>query len=363
MTSSNQKKALILPILVFIILAIIDLKVLSKNEWNPRTFILETPKDIPATQEWGVGYDGRFTYILAARPWGTVEGLDQPAFRYQRIVFPLLVRILSLNNPTLVPWLMIIINLVATVIVCGTLAWLLKQRGASPWLSLTVIFSLAYLLTIRMDLNEPLALGLGLLGWVLYEKDKLTLAIILFALGGLTKEIGLLFPIALSLWEALNKNWRRSLALGVGSIAPYIIWYGILYNWFGISQVQVDKSQPILIPFWGIRYLGDPYSQLVVGIWVLVPTMVAGILAARDLWKVKKNRSGRDALLVLSHVCLVAFLPGPTWVDPIAILRMGLGLHITILVWLAGARPRLIPYAVALWVPSALLLLFIPNMF
>ena len=213
-----------------------------------------------------------------------------------------------------------------------------------------------------MDLNEPLALGLALLGWVLYEKDELTLAIIMFALSGLTKEIGLLFPVSLALWEALNKNWRRGLALGVGSVAPYIIWYGILFNWFGISQIQVDKSHPVLIPFWGIRYLTDPYSQLVVGLWVLLPALIAGILATRELWLVRNSRSGRDGLLVLSHVCLIGFLPQPTWVDPIAILRMGLGLHITILVWLAGARPRLLPYAVALWLPSTLVLLFVPNM-
>ena len=69
-----------------------------------------------------------------------------------------------------------------------------------------------------------------------------------------------------------------------------------------------------------------------------------------------------DSLLVLSHVCLIAFLPWPTWEDPIALLRMALGLHITILVWLAGARPRFLPYAVALWLPSSLVLLFVPNM-
>ncbi len=358
----SNKQLLAVCILAVLVLVALDAKVLSDHGWNPRAFILETPKDIPATQEWGVGYDGRFTYILAARPWGTVEGLDQPAFRYQRIVFPLLVRILSLNNPQLVPWLMILVNLAATLLVCGALAYLLKQRGASPWLTLSVIFSLAYLLTIRMDLSEPLALGLALLGWVFYEKDRLALAIVLFALSGLTKEVGLLFPLSIAIWEALNKNWRRSVAIAVGSVAPYIIWYGFLSYWLGISQGQIEKSYPVLIPFWGIRYLSEPYSRLLVGLWVLLPALIAGIFAARDSWVVKTTRSGRDALLVLIHIGLLAFLPQPTWVDPIAILRMGLGLHITVLVWLAGIRPRYLPYAVALWAPSALVLLFVPNM-
>ena len=186
---------------------------------------------------------------------------------------------------------MILVNLAATALVCGALAYLLKQRGASPWLTLSVIFSLAYLLTIRMDLSEPLALGLALLGWVFYEKNRLALAIVMFALSGLTKEVGLLFPLSIALWEASNKNWRRSMALGVGSVAPYIIWYGFLSYWLGISQDQVEKSYPVLIPFWGIRYLSEPYSRLLVGLWVLLPALIAGIFAAAILWVVKSTRS------------------------------------------------------------------------
>jgi hypothetical protein len=346
-----------------LLLALFEVKVLSSHSWNPRAFILERSKEIPFSQGWGIGYDGQFTYTLATNPWGSVENLDQPAYRYQRIFFPLLARFLGWSNSQAVPWAMLQINLAAAALAGGALAWLLKQRGASPWLSLTVIFSLGYMLTIRMDLNEPLALGLALLGWLLYEKDRLALAIVLFALSGLTKEIGLVFPIALALWEALNKHWKRSVALGVGSVAAYIVWYIILFNWLGFSPHQIEQSRLILIPFLGVQYLKEPNSQLIVGLWVLLPALLAGLLSALDLRGEINNRSGRDAILVLSHIALIAFLPRLTWEDPIAVLRMALGLHITVLVWLAGARPRFLPYAVALWLPSSLVLLFVPNLF
>jgi hypothetical protein len=345
-----------------LLLALFDLKVLSSHNWDPRAFILERSKEIPFSQKWGVGYDGQFTYLLATNPLGSTEGIDEPAYRYQRIIFPIVVRILSLNNPSVIPWMMIIINLAAAALACSALAWLLKQRGASPWLSLTVIFSLGYLLSVRMDLNEPLALALALLGWVLYERDKLALAILLFALSGLTKEVGLIIPIALSIWEGLNRNWKRCFAIGIGSIAPYLIWYGFLVSWFGVSQSQMDMSRPILIPFWGLHYLTDPPSQLIVWIWVMLPAIIGGVFAALDLWRSMTSRIGRDALLVLSQVGLIAILPGLSWADPLAVLRIALGLHITILVWLAGARPRLLPYAVALWIPSVLVLFLVPNM-
>jgi hypothetical protein len=47
-------------------------------------FVLQTPPDLPAGQTWGVGYDGRFAYAIAANPWGSTSDLDQPELRYQR---------------------------------------------------------------------------------------------------------------------------------------------------------------------------------------------------------------------------------------------------------------------------------------
>ena len=324
--------------------------------------ILARDPEVPFSRRGETGYDGQFTFALATDPWGSVDDLDQPAYRYQRILYPMLVRLLSLNNPELVPWMMILINLIAAAFGCAATAWLLQRRGASPWLALVLIFSLGYLLAIRMDLNEPVALALALWGLVFYEKDRLPIAIVFFALSGLAKEIGLTFPVALAIWECLHRNWRRSLAIGLGSLSPYLIWYLIVNNWFGFSQVLMEHNRPILIPLLGIRYLKDAYSRLVVSLWVLLPAIIGGLLALIDFWNYRGSRSGRDALLVLFQVCLVAFLPKPTWEDPIAVLRVGLGLLAAVLIWLAGSRPRLLPYAAALWAPSGLVLLMVPNM-
>jgi hypothetical protein len=71
----------------------------------------------------------------------------------------------------------------------------------------------------------------------------------------------------------------------------------------------------------------------------------------------------RDSVLVLAQAGLIAFMPGPTWADPLAILRVGLGLLAAVLVWLASTHPRLLPFAAALWLPSGLVLFFVPGMF
>ena len=44
------------------------------------------------------GYDGQFNYAIAADPLHASPALDVPAYRYQRILYPLLVRALALGQ-------------------------------------------------------------------------------------------------------------------------------------------------------------------------------------------------------------------------------------------------------------------------
>src|SRR5690606_33211595 len=52
------------------------------------------------------GYDGQFTYWIALEPRPEAVGprLDVPAYRYQRILLPLVARLLALGLPGLIPW-------------------------------------------------------------------------------------------------------------------------------------------------------------------------------------------------------------------------------------------------------------------
>jgi hypothetical protein len=241
------------------------------------------------------------------------------------------------------------------------------------------IFSLGFLLSVRMDLLEPLALCFALAGWLAFEEDRFPLAVGLFAMGVLTKEVVLLFPLGLALWEGLRKNWRRALFLALGALVPYLGWFLVLRLWLGTTPGQVVQSTPAWIPFSGLRFLGDPVSRGMVGVWVLVPAVLAGLAAAWESWPLAVNFiegiSGRitppdfrgypqrDSVMVLAQVGLIAFMPGPTWADPLAILRVGLGLVAALLVWLASSHARLLPFAAALWLPSGLVLFFVPGLF
>ena len=344
-----------------LLLAGFQVKVLASHQWNPMAFVLERPADIPAEQTWGVGYDGRFSYALATQAWGSTENLDQPGYRYQRILYPLLVRLISLGQEQAVPWVMLGLNLAAAGLGCAALGRLLQRRGASPWLGLVFLFSLGYLLAMRMDLLEPLALALALWGWAVYEEERPFPAVLLLALSGLAKEVGLVFAAGLALWELAQKRPLRAAGLFAGSVAPYLVWYLALHIWFGTSATQVSQSR-LLFPFTGLSYLQDPLSRGLVGVWVLAPAVLAGLAAAWELLRRWGRGMRPDAALLLAQAGLVAVMPAPTWEDPLAILRIGLGLVAVLLVWLSGGHRRLLPLACALWAPSGLVLLFVPSM-
>jgi len=77
-----------------------------------------------------------------------------------------------------------------------------------------------------------------------------------------------------------------------------------------------------------------------------------------------RNRSALESpegLLVLTNAALIAILPSPTWVDALAVLRLGVGLMIALLLWLARARPSWLLFTAGLWGPSLLLLFMIPG--
>src|SRR6476469_4107940 len=56
------------------------------------------------------GYDGQFYYYIATDPLNAAQHMDNPAFRLQRVFYPLVIMAVSLGQAALVPYAMILIN-------------------------------------------------------------------------------------------------------------------------------------------------------------------------------------------------------------------------------------------------------------
>ena len=105
------------------------------------------------------GYDGQYVYYIARdlNPETVAERIDVPAYRYQRILLPLLARLLSFGNLDAIPWVLATLGLFSQFAGTWTFAILLRRWGINPWYALVYGLWVGLVLAVRLDLSEPLA--------------------------------------------------------------------------------------------------------------------------------------------------------------------------------------------------------------
>jgi hypothetical protein len=348
-------------LITLLVYGFIVISVLAGHDWDALAFVVERPEEAPLEQTWAIGYDGQHAYAIARDPFNPPGWIDQPAFRYMRIVYPILAGLLAFEVDQLIPWTMLFINIAATVFSVYLLAQILEHLQSPSWPALIFPITFNYLIGVRFDLNEPLAFVLVLLGLRMYQRQHLRAAIIAFALAGLTKEIALAFPIGLALFEFAKGRGKVALAVSAGSLAPYLGWALIVTIWQGASPYYRGLAPLSLIPFAGFFQVGQPASRLIIILWALAPTGLAALFSLWTVLRAKFRTIGPEPYLVLANVAVLGTIPVLTWVDPLAVLRTGLGAMISTLLLAASLDRRVFPFLAALWVPSMLVAFLIPG--
>lgn len=123
----------------------------------------------------GSGYDGQFFYRLSLDPFTSVQTdfgitLDEPGYRQQRIGLPLAAHALSqLTGVSTLVWLPVL-SLAGVALLTAGAERLLASAGANRWWSVAAGVSPGVLVAARLDLAEPLALGLAVAGVALWAR-------------------------------------------------------------------------------------------------------------------------------------------------------------------------------------------------
>ena len=223
---------------------------LIKHNGDPLWFVWIGDRFNAGDPQGNLGYDGQFVYYIAQDGWDSAEKLDIPAYRLQRILYPVVARVVSLNSPDVLPWAMLAVNFVAITATTGALAVWLQRNNCSPWYALGYGLYLGTFMAYSRDVTEPLAFGLTAIGVILWLDDKLWPALVLFALGGLAKEQALLLPIGLGIAALLARNWRQVALLPLSAV-PLLIWDVVL--WLRFDTIPVGSGSSVqLIPLQGI---------------------------------------------------------------------------------------------------------------
>jgi len=181
-----------------------------------------------------VGYDGQFYYYIAHDPFilnHNFNHIDFPAYRYQRLIYPLTAWVLSLGQATLIPYMMVAVNLLAILVGTYFIILMLQHFGRNPWTSLFYSTSWGFLLCLLRSLPEPLAITFIVMAIFAHLKGKTLWQTGLLTLAVLTQETTLLVSMAFFFYWFWKKDIREALTMLFPALA-YWGWQLYLYGHF-----------------------------------------------------------------------------------------------------------------------------------
>ncbi|MGZ6286221.1 MAG: hypothetical protein ACXWQ5_23375 [Ktedonobacterales bacterium] len=282
----------------------------------------------------GVGYDGQYSYFLALDPTHAYAYMDYPAYRYTRILYPLAARLLALGQPGLIPYTLLLVNLLAMTIGTVIVARWLQRANKSPWLALFFGCCPGLIIALQHDLNEPLAYMLTVLGLSLLDigirdsrRPRWRLAGLAFAAAALIRETTTLIPFTIGVFTlfhpGISGERRGAFQLLTITFTPFLLYKLFLFVWLGSIGTPADML-PTPIPFGGLFHwwpLQGP--QIIAVACVVMPALVAGGIVLRY-----SPQSG-IALALVVQVLLMVFLPALSYLEIFSPPRITAGIPIT----------------------------------
>lgn len=290
-----------------------------------------------------LGYDGQYFHRIARNPFtssqrefGTV--LDRPAYRHQRIGYPLTSWVLSGGGrQALVPWVLIGVNL-AAIAALGYVAALLAQDAGQPaWWGFIPSLWPGLMVALAYDLSEALALAALALALLLMRRERWVAATCALTAAGLTRETTLVLAIALVTSVALGhlnlRGWVASLAtrrssvpLAVGLIPIAIAGtYRVLLerHWHGVPPTGPKTPSFIGVPFLPFsRQLGDWMTNTsTVGLYLMVQVALVAVVVLALARSLTNPSAGlpHERLTLIGFLLIMSMLPA--WDRSVVFLR------------------------------------------
>ena len=292
------------------------------------------------------GYDGQFVYYIARNihPRLVADKLDVPAYRYQRILMPLLGRVTALGQDEIIPWTLPVLGIIFQAIGTWIVAELLASWGVSIWYSLVYGLWVGFTLAIRLDLPEPIAYACVAGAILAAQRKKNLLSWFLFGLAVFAKEVTIVFVAAGIVTAILQKRKKDVLGLTAVSILPYAVfqgWLWFIYGEPGIGSGGAMATPFEVIPFMGfIRILTTSRTYGIAMLVVFGPAII--FPAIWGVWiSIKKWIGAENNGLVFSllfNALVIIFLPFSTVREPGGLLRFACGLVLSVLLFAAYYR-------------------------
>jgi hypothetical protein len=317
---------------------------LANLGWQPIELFEFGTRCSEGIEDGSPGYDGQFSYYLASNldPEAVEPKLDVPAYRYQRILYPVVARTLTFGIEAWLPWTLVIVGLLAHWGGTWAVARLLLDQDVNPWYSLSYGLWVGLVASIGLGLGEPLAYGLVAGGWLARSKGRTVLSALLIGLALFAKETTIVFLVAAILAELTDRRRGRALAVYFSAAAAYAAWQVWLWITFGTPGLASGGDMATAfewIPFMGLLRIGS-VDMLALGLFLLIflptivlPTIWAVIASARSLFRGLRSA---ETWSLLGNGIAIMVLPFSTFREPLGLLRFASGLVLAVVLFSAS---------------------------
>ncbi|MGB7860214.1 MAG: hypothetical protein WBM90_06925, partial [Acidimicrobiia bacterium] len=234
----------------------------------------------------GPGHDGQIYYAIGLDLSGDVVGplLDHGAYRYRRILYPLVASGFGLLGGTAFLYGLVIVAVVSVSVAAALVAQLAVRNGRREWWALLVVLNPGVWLSIRLLTGDGLAIALMV--WavsVLYSKRDG--AAWIFSLSALTKDVFLATPIPLGI---ARRHWRIVL-IPIAVMVGWMTWLTITIGDGFAPRGNIDL--PLVgiidaIPNWS-SIDGEDWFYLIFALASVFGGLVVALLKKSDLrWSI-----------------------------------------------------------------------------
>jgi hypothetical protein len=284
------------------------------------------------------GYDGTFYYRLALDPWTakrTLFGitLDAPAYRQQRILYPLLAYLVSGGRPAAAAWALIVLNVAAVAMLGWIGGALARDRGRPALWGLALPAYPGLVLAVARDLGDVVAVCALAAGLLFTGRRRWVPAAVAFALAALARETTVVVPAALGVvwaWDLVRARhgrrpgparapvWLFALPLAVEAAWQVVLWR----HWGTVPLLQGQGN--LGLPFVGLAHLaGRALAFHAVSLAVRFAELVfVAVASAAVALSLRSSRAPRyEKLAWLVSVAIVVVLSQQVWVEDWAYLR------------------------------------------
>ncbi len=348
-------------VLVLVVaLSLLTLCRLERADFDPSAFIVAgdhfsdagaVPPGVSVLPD-SDGYDGQFYYRLALDPFtsrATDFGitLDNPPYRHQRILYPLIVHAVALGDAHFVPAAMIAVNFAffcALAWVAGSLA---RSSGRHALWGLLIVANPGFLVTYSRDLVEIVEATFMLASVLLVRRDRSRWAAVALTLAVLARETSLIVAVAAAIVFAIDR-WRGRRACGFGwpTFAAPILAFSAMQGalWMNWGRLPVRAGGVVMgsLPLTGFTESLSSPSVVTHGVPVGAAVALAFVVlcsAGIAYHWVVTEAEATARLACVFYGLLLTSVGRAVWIEDIAFLRVFTQFYVFGAILVMASRP------------------------